>query len=305
MSTNPIFGPKARFFDSNGDPLAGGKLYSYAAGTSTPLATYTTEAGSVANANPVILNANGEADVWTTQGVNYKFELRNSANVVQWTVDNVPSIAGSVNTFPFGATITGVTCIGPSSSGTAGTFTGGAPNGHAIVATGDGTGSGVRATGGDNSGIALHGIGGAPAGTGVLGLGGGSSGVGVLGVGGATTGTGVSGQSGASGGYGVDGIANGTSGAGVRGITDGTNTSGVEASALGSSFAGLFANGQSNAYGAVIQGQATSPVRAALRLIPQNSAPSSPQKGDLYVNNTDGKLYIYNGSAWVTVGSQT
>jgi hypothetical protein len=93
MSTNPIFGPKARFFDANGDPLSGGLLYSYAAGTSTPLSTYTTRAGSIANANPVVLNANGEADIWTTPGVDYKLELRNSSNVVQWTVDNVPSAA--------------------------------------------------------------------------------------------------------------------------------------------------------------------------------------------------------------------
>lgn len=91
MSTIPAFGPKARFFDANGDPLSGGKLYSYAAGTSTPLDTYTTRDGSVANANPVILDANGEADIWATDGVLYKFILKNSADVTQWTVDNVPS----------------------------------------------------------------------------------------------------------------------------------------------------------------------------------------------------------------------
>lgn len=93
MSVQPFYNPKFRAFDSNGDPLSGGLLYSYAAGTSTPLATYTTRAGSVANANPVVLDADGEADVWTTPGVDYKFELRNSAGVVQWTVDNVPSPA--------------------------------------------------------------------------------------------------------------------------------------------------------------------------------------------------------------------
>lgn len=91
MSTLPIFGPKARFFDANGDPLNGGKLYSYEAGTSTPLSTYTTRAGNIPNANPVILDANGEANVWTTSGVLYKFVLANSLDVTQWTVDNVPS----------------------------------------------------------------------------------------------------------------------------------------------------------------------------------------------------------------------
>ncbi len=107
MSTNPLVSPKARYFDANGDPLSGGKLYSYEAGTSTLLATYTTRAGSVANANPIILDANGEANVWMTPGVDYKFALYNSADVLQWTVDNVPSPAeedttGDVTTEPGG-----------------------------------------------------------------------------------------------------------------------------------------------------------------------------------------------------------
>lgn len=93
MSTNPAINPKWRSLDSNGNPLAGGKLYTYAAGTSTPLSTYTTRAGSVANANPVVLDANGEADVWMSPGVAYKFVLKNSADVTQWTVDNIPSAA--------------------------------------------------------------------------------------------------------------------------------------------------------------------------------------------------------------------
>jgi hypothetical protein len=91
MSVQPFYSPKFRAFDSNGDPLAGGKLYSYEANTETPLATYTTRAGNVANANPVVLDANGEANVWTTPGVDYKFVLKNSAGATQWTVDNVPS----------------------------------------------------------------------------------------------------------------------------------------------------------------------------------------------------------------------
>src|SRR5687768_14049388 len=98
MAVQPFYNPKFRAFDANGEPLAGGLLYSYAAGTTTPLATYTTRAGSVANANPVVLDANGEADVWTSPGVDYKFELRSSAGVVQWTVDNVPSPAATDTT---------------------------------------------------------------------------------------------------------------------------------------------------------------------------------------------------------------
>lgn len=81
---------RQRFFDANGVPLAGGKLYSYSAGTSTPKATYTDSSGFAANTNPVVLNANGEANVWISG--NYKFVLADSSDVVQWTVDNVTSV---------------------------------------------------------------------------------------------------------------------------------------------------------------------------------------------------------------------
>jgi hypothetical protein len=50
-----------QFFDDNGDPLANGKLYTYAAGTTTPKATYTTAAATVANANPIVLDSAGRA----------------------------------------------------------------------------------------------------------------------------------------------------------------------------------------------------------------------------------------------------
>lgn len=80
---------KARYFDSNGDPLSGGKLYTYEAGTSTPLATYTDQGGGTANANPVVLDSNGEADIWIDLSLNYKFVLKDSDDVTQWTVDDV------------------------------------------------------------------------------------------------------------------------------------------------------------------------------------------------------------------------
>lgn len=91
MSTQPLGMPRFRAFDSNGDPLSGGKLYTYSAGTTTPLSSYTTRAGNVANANPVVLDADGGADVWMSPGVDYKFVLKNSLDVIQWTVDNFPS----------------------------------------------------------------------------------------------------------------------------------------------------------------------------------------------------------------------
>jgi len=80
--------PKIQFFADDGTPLVGGKLYSYAAGTTTPLATYTTYAGTVANTNPVILDSRGEANVWLGANV-YKLALYDADNALIWTVDNI------------------------------------------------------------------------------------------------------------------------------------------------------------------------------------------------------------------------
>jgi len=87
-------GAGAQFFDDNGSPLVGGKLYSYAAGTTTPLATYTTSAGTVANTNPIILNAGGRTptEIWQATGILLKFVLYNSVNELIGTYDGIPSI---------------------------------------------------------------------------------------------------------------------------------------------------------------------------------------------------------------------
>ena len=82
--------PKIQFFDANGHPLAGGKLYSYSAGTTTPLVTYTDQAGTSANTNPVILDARGEASVWLGTG-SYKLRLTTATDVDIWTVDDIYS----------------------------------------------------------------------------------------------------------------------------------------------------------------------------------------------------------------------
>jgi len=96
--------PKAQFLTNNGAPLVGGKLYSYAAGTTTPLATYTTYAGTIANTNPVILDSRGEANVWLTSGVLYKLALYDADNALIWTVDNVSSINDGLFSGPVSGT---------------------------------------------------------------------------------------------------------------------------------------------------------------------------------------------------------
>jgi hypothetical protein len=88
--------PKLQFLDNNGVPLSGGKVYTYAAGTTTPLTTYTDYTGSTANSNPVILNSRGECDIWLGTS-SYKFKLANSTDVEVWTVDNISVLTSSAN----------------------------------------------------------------------------------------------------------------------------------------------------------------------------------------------------------------
>jgi hypothetical protein len=92
---SPVGGVAAQFFDNNGNPLSGGKLFSYAAGTTTPAATYTSSLGVTAHTNPIILDAGGRVpggEIWLTDGVIYKFVLQTSTNVLIATYDNIVGI---------------------------------------------------------------------------------------------------------------------------------------------------------------------------------------------------------------------
>ena len=81
--------PKQQLYGSDGSPLVGGKIYTYAAGTTTPLATYTDAGAGTANTNPVILNSLGQANIWLTPSSSYKFSVYTSADVLLYTVDNI------------------------------------------------------------------------------------------------------------------------------------------------------------------------------------------------------------------------
>jgi len=96
VNLSPI-GNGFQFFDNNGAPLNAGKIYTYQAGSSTPLATYTTSSGLTANANPIILGTSGRPpnDIWLTEGFFYKFILKDSADVTIQTYDNLYGIIGA------------------------------------------------------------------------------------------------------------------------------------------------------------------------------------------------------------------
>ena len=78
-----------RFYDNNNNPLVGGQLFTYQAGTTTPAATYTDSTGGTPNTNPVIMNARGEASVWLSAIQAYKFVLEDASGNVIWTEDNI------------------------------------------------------------------------------------------------------------------------------------------------------------------------------------------------------------------------
>ena len=90
-------GAGAQFFDNNGNPLTGGKIYTYAAGTTTPAATYTAASDSAFHTNPIILDSAGRipsgGEIWLLAGQGYKFVVKTSTDVTIATYDNIPSSA--------------------------------------------------------------------------------------------------------------------------------------------------------------------------------------------------------------------
>ena len=96
VNLSPI-GNGFQFFNNDGLPLNAGKLYTYQAGSTTPLSTFTDSSGLIANANPIILGTDGRppSTIWLTEGFFYKFLLATSSNVTIQTYDNLYGIIGA------------------------------------------------------------------------------------------------------------------------------------------------------------------------------------------------------------------
>ena len=80
-----------QFFDNNGVPLAGGYIYTYQAGSTTALATYTDVNGNISNSNPIVLSPSGRLpyELWLSVGFSYKFVIKTSDDVLIQTLDNL------------------------------------------------------------------------------------------------------------------------------------------------------------------------------------------------------------------------
>jgi hypothetical protein len=96
VNLSPYGGVGAQFLDNSGNVLTGGKIFTYAAGTTTNQVTYTTSAGNIPHSNPIILDASGRVpsggEIWLTDGLSYKFILRDANDVLIATYDNVTGI---------------------------------------------------------------------------------------------------------------------------------------------------------------------------------------------------------------------
>lgn len=97
--------PRQQFEDANGVPYVGGKLFTYAAGSSTKQSTFTDSTGNTANANPIVLDAAGRTPfgLWLTAGLNYKFVLALSTDTDPptspvFTEDNISGVNDSATT---------------------------------------------------------------------------------------------------------------------------------------------------------------------------------------------------------------
>lgn len=94
---SPVGGAAAQFFNNNGVILSGGKLYTYAAGTTTPQTAYTSSSGVTAHTNPIILDSAGRVpggEIWINSPP-YKFVLNTSADVLIATYDNITGLGAA------------------------------------------------------------------------------------------------------------------------------------------------------------------------------------------------------------------
>jgi hypothetical protein len=95
VTPSPIGGFAAQFFDNNGVILSGGKIFTYAAGTTTPQASYTSASGTTPHANPIILDSAGRVpggEIWLTDGLVYKFVIETATGILLGTYDNITGV---------------------------------------------------------------------------------------------------------------------------------------------------------------------------------------------------------------------
>lgn len=97
---NPFVSPRFAAVDSYGNPLVGGRLYTYANNTTTPQTTYKDSAGTIANTNPIILDSRGEGVIFLTEGLVYTWVLKDANDALIWSQSGIVGIEGGGTTLP-------------------------------------------------------------------------------------------------------------------------------------------------------------------------------------------------------------
>lgn len=91
-SLSPLLKPRF-FVNATNKPLVGGKLYTYLAETTTPATTYSNDTGTP-NTNPIILDTNGECNLYLDDDKVYRLILKDANDVTYFDKDRVSSIGG-------------------------------------------------------------------------------------------------------------------------------------------------------------------------------------------------------------------
>jgi hypothetical protein len=115
---------KQQFFDNNGVELSGGLVFSYAGGSSTPIATFVDATATGQNTNPIVLDSSGRASIWLAPNTSYKFVVQTSAGVSLYTVDGIvvtlpnsgPWVTTGSNISNVNTGNVGVGCVSPISA---------------------------------------------------------------------------------------------------------------------------------------------------------------------------------------------
>ena len=110
VSLSPVGGAAQQFFDNNGQPLSGGKIYTYVSGTTSPQTTYTSSTGATAHTNPITLDSAGRVpggELWLTNNLQYKFILNTAAGGLIGTYDNISASIPSASLITYTPPFTG------------------------------------------------------------------------------------------------------------------------------------------------------------------------------------------------------
>ncbi|WP_175907930.1 hypothetical protein [Burkholderia seminalis] len=98
---SPVGNSGTPFLTLQGLLLAGGQIFTYQAGSTTPQATFTDPTQTVQNPNPIILNTAGlpPQQIWLLAGQRYKFIIEDAQGNTLQVIDNVSGI-NDITVFP-------------------------------------------------------------------------------------------------------------------------------------------------------------------------------------------------------------